>query len=90
MGVSTIEWKQTRIEWFKKNASSNGYYYCHYCGRPMVMEETTLDHIKNRSNHKGLVHDFSNLVPCCSVDNVLKGSQDYVRFCERYYPGLLS
>jgi|APGre2960657404_1045060.scaffolds.fasta_scaffold163559_2 uncharacterized protein (TIGR02646 family) len=89
MGVKAMEWKQTRIKWFQENASKDGYYYCHYCGVPMTMEECTLDHIKNRSSHKRLTHDFNNLVPCCVIDNVLKGSQDYGRFCERYYPRLV-
>ena len=89
-GKEADKWATTRIEWFKKNASRSGYYYCHYCGRPMVMEETTLDHIKPRGSNRGLAHEFSNLVPCCSTDNLLKGSQSYEKFCERYYPRLLS
>ena len=83
-------WAITRLEWFKKNASHDGYYYCHYCGKPMTMQEATLDHKKNRSNHKNLVHDMSNLLVACWPCNTLKGSQSYERFCERYYPELLS
>ena len=89
-GKAYDEWTITRNEWFKANASSSGYYYCHYCGKPMLMQEATLDHKQNRSNHKNLVHDFSNLVPCCMPCNTLKGSMSYEKFCEKYFPGLLS
>jgi len=89
-GKEAEAWSITRAEWFKANASSSGYYYCHYCGKPGVMEETTLDHVKPKGTHKSLAHDFSNLVTCCGPCNTLKGSQSYEKFCERYFPGLLS
>lgn len=49
---------------------SNGH--CELCGRSILFEEMTLDHIKALS--MGGIDDVSNLQSCCHACNLFKGS----------------
>lgn len=80
-------WLRTRKRWLKFMPPDHaGYYYCHYCGVAMTVEEMTLDHKYTRSSHPELRYDLDNLLPCCSKDNSLRGSMSYESFCKKHYP----
>ena len=80
VGKVAQQWIETRQDWFKMNASPDGFFMCHYCERPMNMGETTLDHKQPRGSHPELRFVMSNLVPCCAVCNFKKGSKSYESF----------
>ncbi|CAB4152160.1 HNHc domain containing protein [uncultured Caudovirales phage] len=84
-------WDLTVAQWKIVNPDEGGYWFCHYCGEPLTEATLTLDHIKNRSSYKSMhmKYDVSNLVACCSKDNILKGSVSYERFVAKYYPHLV-
>lgn len=64
---------QTRKAWYKENPAD--YYTCYLCGKSLLKQDVTLDHIKPRSGHPSLRHELSNLAPCCWECNNKKGSQ---------------
>lgn len=93
-------WIVAKKKWFKANPPIEGYYYCHYCSRVLVKDDTlndygveyvTLDHKVPKGNHVGikLKYDISNLLPSCSRCNTLKGSRSYESFCREFAPHLL-
>lgn len=85
VGKHTKEWIATRGEWFKNNMPNDqGYYICYLCGKWLDQKDTTLDHVIPRSHDASLIHDFSNLQPCCFICSSLKGSQSL----ENYKKGL--
>lgn len=70
------DWLKTRSKWLRENPPNHqGYYECYICGKWVDYSEITLDHIIPRSNRPDLVHDFSNLAPCCYKCNSAKGSK---------------
>lgn len=95
-------WISARVEWIIAHPAPDDIWYCHYCKVPLVLSEShwlyqaghamilTLDHIKPRGSNPKLRFAMDNLIPCCGPDNVLKGSQDYARFVERWYPHLVT
>jgi len=86
-GKYTDKWRRTRLKWYSLNAPDHaGYYYCHYCGVAITEAESTLDHIKTRSEAPELRYDLNNVVVCCWPDNSKRGSMKYELFIERYYP----
>ncbi len=100
-GKDFTKWRETKNEWMQKNPPTDGYWYCHYCGTSLVADFNagamggsvlTLDHIENKGNpaSRHLKFDISNLVACCMVDNQLKGSMSYEKFCTKFYPELLA
>jgi 5-methylcytosine-specific restriction endonuclease McrA len=52
--------------------------HCHYCGRELAFEESTLDH--KLAKGKGGTHEMSNLVLSCLECNHEKGDGDYESF----------
>lgn len=89
-------WLATRQEWIAENPpDEHGLWYCFYCGVALTIDLDkvgigimfmTLDHKDGRRGK--LLTDKTRLLPACYPDNRLKGSQDYARFVERYYPDL--
>lgn len=71
------QWMATRHEWIQKNLPDKGTWDCTYCGRPLHLNELTLDHKKSRSRHPELRFELSNLTPACWECNTLKGSKDF-------------
>jgi len=70
------EWLNTRSRWLKENPPNHqGYYICYLCDKWVDSSEITLDHIIPRSIDRSLIHDFSNLKPCCYKCNAEKGSK---------------
>lgn len=70
------QWIATRKEWISKNLPDSGTWDCTYCGKPLHLNELTLDHKKSRSRHPELRFELSNLTPACWDCNTLKGSKD--------------
>lgn len=88
----------TRNRWKYYNPSVDGYWYCHYCGKPLTdipellemgIDILTLDHIKARSRALEDKYNEKNLVACCMSCNTKKGSMSYEQFCKKYFPHLL-
>lgn len=76
-GINAAKWKRARTKWLKNNPPSHeGYYYCYLCGVALTMDTVTLDHRKARSRYPGLRYEQTNLSPCCSNCQQLKGSKD--------------
>lgn len=71
-GKATKKWLATRSRWIKENPPD---WYCYICGKHLNKATLTLDHIKPRSARPDLRYEFSNLAPCCSTCNYLKGSK---------------
>lgn len=65
-------WLATRRAWFKANEAD--LYICYLCGKWMLKNETTLDHIQSRSRHPELRFELSNLDTLCYPCNQRKGS----------------
>lgn len=72
------EWTKTRGYWFKLNRAD--HYNCHYCGKYLLAEDVTLDHLLARSTHPELRYHLSNLVPACWVCNSLKSSTPHDKY----------
>lgn len=99
-GKQAIKWISERKDFIKKTKPSNGIWLCHYCGVKLVETKDdllfnpdaqllTVDHIKPRGSNPKLRYKMENLVPCCQLDNALKGSQDYESFIGMHYPHLI-
>lgn len=102
VGKQTQKWISERKYWMEKHPpDKDGFWYCHYCGRRLVASKKnwayldgsamilTVDHIWPRGSNKKLRYTDANLVPACGPDNRLKGSLDYAKFVEKYYPHLM-
>lgn len=74
-GKQYINWVRTRREWFINNPAES--YICYLCGKYLLPNETTLDHVLPRSRNPELRYKFSNLKPCCYDCNIKKGSKVY-------------
>lgn len=91
LGKSYGNWRKTKEAWYDQNPPDfQGYYYCHYCGRAITKDESTLDHKLIRSSYPQFRYDLGNLLICCWADNSKRGSMEYERFCARYYPHLVN
>lgn len=76
VGDKTREWLNFVRRWKVENPPlDNGCYVCGICGRFVLADEVTLDHIRNRSGNPGLVLDKSNIQPAHSFCNYSKGSR---------------
>lgn len=84
-GATKKKWLSTRSAWLKANQPDyKGCYTCHYCGKSVDYTIITLDHLIPRSRAPELRYELSNLVPCCSSCNRLKGSvahDEYLHTC---------
>lgn len=69
------KWLKRRKQWFKDHPAD--YYICYICGRGMMPNETTIDHVIPRSNARNYANrdDDDNLKPCCWTCNMEKGSK---------------
>lgn len=85
-GKQAAKWMETRNEWLQQNP---GPWQCHYCQITLDISTISIDHKYPRGSHPELRHELSNLVSCCQRCNLKKGSQNYERFCQKYYPNLL-
>lgn len=70
-------WMRTRGDWLTANPAP---WHCHYCDKALDITTITLDHKIPRSRRPDLRYALDNLVPCCFVCNVLKGSTPHDRF----------
>jgi 5-methylcytosine-specific restriction endonuclease McrA len=81
-------WNATRILWFEINEPDyRGFYQCALCPELVHIDETTLDHIQNRSNHLELKYDVNNLQPAHGVCNGRKGSMSMEAYEKKYGVG---
>lgn len=76
-GKYSMRWMATKRAWHKANRPNHqGYYVCYICQKHIAEAEVTLDHIKSRSRYPELRFELTNLAPCCSGCNTLKGSKE--------------
>lgn len=76
-GGSKIDgkWIACRKAWFDQNLPNHqGRYKCALCGKSVLKEETTLDHIVTRSRDPKLKYDLKNLQPAHFLCNHARGS----------------
>ena len=74
------QWRSAKELWFKKHPQ--GIFHCYYCKCLLKRGEVTLDHFLSRSRRPELRNELSNLVPCCSLCNVRKGSRSGDEYLE--------
>lgn len=68
------DWLRFRRHWLRKNPPcDNGYYICGICGRWVLAEEVTLDHIEPRTRENMFLD--SNIQPAHGYCNYNKGSK---------------
>lgn len=75
VGDGTKEWLRFVRRWKKDNPPlDNHCYVCGICGRFVLEDEVTLDHIISRSRRPDLVLDEDNVQPAHGYCNMKKGS----------------
>jgi len=70
------QWVAFRRTWKKKHPPNDeGFYECWLCGKWVLPNEITLDHVIPRSRRPDLVFEETNIKPACWTCNTLKGSK---------------
>lgn len=82
-GKHAVKWIETRRDWIKQNWAPGMVIDCHYCHRPLTLDELSLDHKVARSRAPELRYQMSNLVPCCLACNGSKASVDHDHYAHK-------
>ncbi|KXF89707.1 HNH endonuclease [Phaeobacter inhibens] len=64
--------KRKKVAFTRYNVFLRDEFCCQYCGKRFAAKDLTFDHVIPRS--KGGASTWTNIVACCSADNLRKGN----------------